>query len=161
MKSLPPRAILPLDESDIVEAVTCESLRQIGEKSKGITPADAVSVQYLSTFVGQLISGTLTESRSRIPQSPYVTDYLETGDYQTAGDTAVYGYLFLQEKRRQQLSSTDYLHMASQSYFRWYGRRPTSIGYLLAERVAQYLPTMQGALKKVFPEVAPSHLRLI
>ena len=59
------------------------------------TPADAISVRYISEFIGQVVAGTLTESRKGILQNPYVIDHLETEDYQTAGDTAVYGYLFL------------------------------------------------------------------
>ena len=138
-----------------------ESFKEIGTHNTPCTPADALTVQYISELMSQLVAGTLTESRKNIPQNPYTIDYIEKGDYQTAGDTTIYGFLFLEKKRRQQLTPKDYLHLASQSYLRWYARQPTSIGYLLSERVEQYLPIMQGVLQKVFPEVPPPTLRLV
>ncbi len=141
--------------------IVCESFRSLGVEGCSFTPADALTIQYIGEFVEQLVSGTLTPSRSSMIQNPYVVDQLKTGDYQTAGDTAVYGYFFLQERRRQQLTAKDYLHMASQSYLRWYGKQPTSIGYLLSERVERYLPVIQKVLEHTFPKIAPPLLRLV
>jgi len=73
----------------------------------------------------------------------YVIDRLESGEYQKAGDTAIYGFIHMVGKRKNPLSKEDYIDLAEMCYYRWYEKKPQSIGLIVASQVRSILHTMR------------------
>lgn len=145
-----PSEILVLDQTGMYDAMITRAISEIRTANESLTPEDVLTVEYICKYAAQLVTGMLAEGRTEIPGKPYVFEYLEKGDFQTAGDAALYGYWFLLEKRHNRLAAQDYLHLAEQSYFRWFGRSPYSIGYIVGSRVQKLVPKIGNLPRKTF-----------
>ena len=153
------RSVVTVKQWEVAEVVICASIAELKQQGVSeITPSDALAVQYFGQFIEEFVSWVLSAARAQIIENSYVIDFVQKEDFQTAWDAAVYSLFFKKHKRNNQLTSKDYLHFASQCYFRWYGQKPTSIGHLLSEGVSQLLPIMDGILERSFPKVAQRYL---
>lgn len=139
----------------LYEALLQEAFERVRGKIGEPTPEDLLALGYICKFMAELISGELSESRQDLQDNPYVQDFIAKEDYRTAGDTAMYGFWFLVHKRHNRLSYADYIHLAIQSYLRWFEKAPLSLGYILAERMQNFLPKIEDLPRKIFGEVRP------
>jgi hypothetical protein len=139
----------------LYETLIQEAFWRVREQMPEPSHEDLLALSYICKLIAELISGELTESHQEMQQHPYVQDFIVREDFKTAGDTALYGFWFLVGKRHNRLSYKDYIHLAVQSYLRWFEKAPLSIGYILAERVQSFLPAIDDLPRKIFGDVKP------
>ena len=89
-----------------------------------------------------------------IVADPYVSSWKEKGQYDRAGDAALYGYLYYHAKKSNRLSRRDYADMCVRSYYDWYGqglaRHEFNVGKYVADRLPRLLPKVADCPKDLF-----------
>lgn len=105
------------------------------------------------TYLEQLILDLVfMHERGRdIVKNPYVIDRLEKKEYKTAGDVAIFGYLFFHHFRKNELNKDDYLAYIIGSYSAWYIKRTSfNTGHILAGKVPKVLPLIENMNTDMF-----------
>ncbi|MFA6090752.1 MAG: hypothetical protein WC774_03175 [Candidatus Gracilibacteria bacterium] len=108
-----------------------------------------VAFSYTEQLIYDLM---LMRARGRaIIEEPYVIDWLMKQEYRTAGDVAIFGYLFFHNSRRNELNKDDYLTYMSGCYSAWYQRSISfNTGRILAGVMPIFLPLIEKMDQDLF-----------
>ena len=103
-----------------------------------------ITLQYIARVVSDLRTPMVTEKYGlSLANEKYITDQLSAGDCQKAGNNAIHGFVHFVGKRHNALSKEDYIDLAEMCFYRWYEKKPQSIGLIVARQVRSILDTMR------------------
>ena len=128
------------------------------QKGRTITEDYMIALRYIAGVVATLRTPMSTELYGiTLPANMYVIDEMESGDFQRAGEHAIYGFIHHVGKRHNPLSKEDYINLAEMCFYRWYEKKPQSIGLIVARQVRTILDTMRNWRQDMMIRVPSYH----